>query len=191
MKIVLRGPIRMTTSRWETVELSICGLNIDPKRSESPMKWILCMDVIAPISPSAVNTIWLGGGWPRAPRARLPIQSKRRSQPVAHLGRCVIRFPPLQLLSHKPLHLFPVDFIVTTQPFVLNTSKDTSWERSFQTALQSKCYTNTGNSHTTQVFPEAVEKHSRCSKWFSPWCCNTLVVTFTYESTICIRVSNI
>lgn len=91
--------------------------------------------IVTPISCSCINTIWLGRRWPRVPGARLAIQSQGCSQPMAHLGGCVIWLPALQLLSHQPLHLFPVDFTVPAQSFILNTLKDISWKCSFQTEV--------------------------------------------------------
>ena len=43
---------------------------------------------------------------------------------MTYLGSCIVRFPAFQLFSHKPFHLFPVDFIVTTQPFILVKEKE-------------------------------------------------------------------
>lgn len=92
------------------------------------------MDVIPPVSSSSIDTIRLGGRRPRVPGTGLAVQPERRSRTMAHLGRRIIRLPPLQLLSHETLHLFPVYFVVTAQSFILNRLKDTSWKHSFQPA---------------------------------------------------------
>lgn len=137
MSSVVWGPvirevwvIRTIPSCW-----GICWLNTDLKHLGSPTQLKLHVDV-PPISCSCINTIRLGRGGPGVPGAGLPVQPQGRPQPMAHLGGCVIWLPALQLLSHQPLHLLPVNFAVPAQSFILNTWKDTSWKGSFQTARQ-------------------------------------------------------
>jgi hypothetical protein len=85
-----------------------------------------------PISTAAFHALCgLGGGRAGVSGTRLTAEPHWRAYTVTYLGSCIIGFPALQLFPHQLLHLFPVDFTVTTQSVILRMEKESRrcWQR--------------------------------------------------------------